>query len=136
MMMHHKQRGLTLIEIMVTVAILGILAMLVIPSYSKYIREARRSEAMSTLMNMQMAEEKYRANNSTYGDLDDVWAGVTATNGGWYNLAIAGNTATAYTITATAQNDQRNDTEEGGSCTTLTITVNGIAVTKAPSACW
>lgn len=130
------QKGFTLMELMIVVAIVGILAMIALPSYQKYIMRSRRSTAISTLLSIQMAEEKHRANNTAYGTLTDVWGGVTATEDGFYALSISGNSGTGYTITATAQNGQQTDAEGGVGCGALTLTVNGTATTRTPADCW
>jgi len=61
---------------------------------------------------------------------------VTASENGHYNLAISNVGATTYTIAATAQGDQANDTDEGTACPALTLAVNGLAETKTPADCW
>lgn len=115
--------GLTLIELLVAVAILGILASIALPSYQSYVRKSRRADAFVTLSRIQLAEEKWRANNATYGTLSNI--GVSATSDqGYYSLSI-GNapTATSYVATATAASGSSQASDTG--CTSITITVNG-----------
>jgi type IV pilus assembly protein PilE len=114
---------------MITVAVIAILATIAYPSYTQYMRQARRAEAKSMLQEIQLLQEKWRANNNTYGSL---------TNLGWtktlahYTIAISNTSGSTYTITATASGDQANDTKGGTSCTPLTLTQS----TKTPAACW
>lgn len=64
---HGVSRGFTLIELMITVAIVGILAAMAFPFYQEHINKARRSEAMSALTNAAAAYERFRAaGNFTY----------------------------------------------------------------------
>lgn len=128
--------GFTLIELMIVLVIMGILASIAFPAYQHWVRKSRRSEGINTLMNMQLAQERHRSNNTTYGTLADVWNGVTSSANNHYSLAISNNTATGYTLTATGVGGQSADTEEGTACSVLALTVNGTATTKAPAVCW
>lgn len=128
--------GFTLIEIMVTLAIVAIVAVLSVSLYSSQIRTSRRADGLDTINSISLAEEKYRTNNVSYGSLAQVWGGVTSTTGGYYTLSITNTSATGYTITATAVGNQANDTQDGVSCTPLVLTVSSGTVTKTPTACW
>ncbi len=131
-----KMRGLTLIELMVVVVIVGIIATVAMSSYRSYVKRARRMDGVAVLSAMMLSEERYRANNLLYGTLAQAWAGVTSSPEGYYSLAITSITATGYIITATARANQATDTANGTSCGSLTLTVSGGVITRAPASCW
>lgn len=97
-------RGFTLLEVMVTVAVLGIVAALALPSFFDSIRKGRRSEAITALGQVQQAQERWRANRSTYTKrlVDDLKL-ETRTPSGYYDLRIEDDAdGSRYTATATA----------------------------------
>ena len=59
-------RGFTLIEVMITVAIVAILAAVAVPSYIEYVRRGKISEATSSLSELRLRAEKFFADNRTY----------------------------------------------------------------------
>ncbi len=128
--------GFTLIELMITCAIIGILMLIAITLYTSQVRKGRRTDALNTLFSISLAEERYRSNNTTYGTLAQVWGGVTTSPGGFYTVSISNISATAYTLTAVAQGDQTNDTDSGTNCTTLTLGLSAGTITKTPANCW
>lgn len=133
------QSGFTLIEVMVVVAIIGILTAIAYPAYKKFIYKGRRSEGTALLQAAQLGQEKYRINHSTYAsDFSDTAftrvcpsSGACTSPGGYYSLTATGN-ASGYTLTVTALGDQANDSV----CTTITLTQDASDVTYTPSACW
>ena len=64
------KRGFTLIELMIVVAILGILASIAVPLYSGYIRGAKRQEAKSNLQTIRLLQEQFYADNKLYVEGD------------------------------------------------------------------
>lgn len=150
--MSRKQYGFTLIELMIVVAIIGILAAIAIPSYQDYIRKSRRTDATVAISKIQQAQEKWRANNTSYTvdvstnglNVTSLTTATTATSdtltskfGGndYYNIKINGTGSTGYVITATPQGSQANDKVGATTCTLLMTVSNGNA-TGSPAECW
>jgi len=123
-----RQNGFTLIELMITVAIIGILAGIAYPSYTQYMIQARRTDAQSDMLKIQLGMEKWRANNNSY-TTSLANAGFTDNNA-YYSYSITGTTASAYTINAAAQGAQSTG---DAACTPLTLDQSG---GKGPADCW
>jgi len=126
----------SLIEVISVLVISSILVIIAIPSYHSYARKSRRTEGIHSIYALRLAEEKYRAINSTYGTLAQVQslAGVPLSN--HYTCSITNNDASGYLITATALGDQANDTANGTACNILQFELNNTAETKTPAICW
>lgn len=120
-----KPSGFTLIELMIVVAIIGLLSAIAYPSYTDYVTETRRADGMSALSGFANAMERYYTTNGTYrgaidGDTsdDDTSAAPPATlypssvplTGGtvYYNITAATN-ATQYLMMATPTGVQAGD---------------------------
>jgi len=86
-----KQNGFTLMEVMITLLIVGILMSFALPSYNNYVVRANRTEAMNGLLNIMRAQENFFANEFTYTtDLTNLNFNTTqATYSGIYNITAA-----------------------------------------------
>ena len=120
-----RQRGFTLMELMIVIAIVGILAMVAFPSYQSYVLKSNRQNAQTELMKLKMAQENYRLGNASYGSATQI--GVPTSD--HFTYTVANVTATTYTLTATAKSAQTSDT----GCTVLTLDQS---MNRAPAACW
>ena len=145
-----KSKGFTLLELMIVVAIIGIIAALGYPSYQEQVAKTRRADCGGALVGLANAMERFYSVNSTY-----LGAGVSAANTGApaatlysstcpvdggtpsYNLSISAATASTYTLQAVPTGPQTGDR-----CGTLTLSNTGVKnVSGAESgvtweACW
>jgi type IV pilus assembly protein PilE len=92
------RQGFTLIELMITVAIVAILAAVALPSYTQYVQRGKIAEATSSLSELRLRAEKFFADNRTYVGFNKV---ITGARYFTYDCPTAGVTATAFTCEAT-----------------------------------
>ncbi|MEL0617763.1 type IV pilin protein [Cobetia marina] len=134
-----SQGGFGLMELMIAVAIIGILAAIAYPSYQDQVERSRRTDAITSLLALAQTQERIMATCGEYAtasvttatDCDDALGlggdGIglgqadTASEESFYTLAVAGD-ADSYTLTATATGSQANDED----CATFTLTELGI----------
>jgi type IV pilus assembly protein PilE len=84
-------RGVTLIELLIVIAIAGILASIAYPVYTDSLRKSRRSDAVTSLLEVQLEQERYRADHHRYAErLSELgWpADEAASHEGYYRLAL------------------------------------------------
>ena len=119
--MKHSSRGFTLIEMMIVVAIIGILAAIAYPSYDEYVKRGNRTEGQAFLSDVAARQERYFSQNNAYiTDVANIAKlGVTANSPtGKYSIVLAGGGG-GYTLTA---NNQFSDAK----CATLTLNALGV----------
>lgn len=103
--------GFTLLEMLMVLALVGLLATLALPSYQSALQKGRRADAMMSLLQLQLRQEQWRANHPGYGRLGDVWSGDRSLEG-FYTLHIGTRAdGAAYRATARPKADgpQRGD---------------------------
>ena len=117
---HRKACGFTLIELMITVSVAGVLSSVAYPSFMGQVQKVRRTDAVVAMMQVQWAQERWRSNNAAYGSLADI--GMNATSpAGYYTLQVSGSGSSGYDVTATATGAQARD----ASCAHLKLSMQG-----------
>ncbi|MFV3369284.1 type IV pilin protein [Pseudomonas sp. NY15435] len=131
-----RERGFTLIELMITVVIVAILAAIAFPSYQRYVLRSHRVEGQALLSEAAARQERYYSQNNAYASTAAALNMTSYVNGlQYYSLAISNVTATGYTLTATATGAQAKDTQ----CSTLTLDqagTRGNTGTGTGTSCW
>ncbi len=146
------QRGFTLVELIIVVAIVAILAAVALPGYQSQVAETKRSEAQVALQSIAIALETYYRKNLTYvgptfyannadrGNLAQTdiypqylpkdYSGADYATKASYQLSFTTQTANTYTVVATAQGGQASADSD---CATLTLNHLGVV---SPAGCW
>lgn len=129
-----RELGFSLIELMVVVAVVGILAAIALPSYRDHIKKSKRAEAQAYMMAVAARQQQFLVDTRAYGKLADLIAGlpIPSSVSSAYDITMPdpSGTSPAFTLTATPKTDQASD-----KCGTMTINQTG-AKTAATSGCW
>lgn len=134
--MQKKTAGFSLVELMVAVAVVGILVGIAYPSYLENVRQTRRTDAQVALLALANAMERYYTENYTYAGAALGAGGIFPSeapldgNDKYYDLSITAADATSFTIGAAPKNGQAGDR-----CGTMTLTSVG-ARGAAAGDCW
>ena len=134
--LRNNQRGVTLMELLIVVVIIGMLSVLAYPNYQQYSARAKRTEAKAALLQIATNQERFYLQNNTYTTDMTTLGFATATNHltdtGSYRVTVTAADANDFTATATYQMGG----DEENRCNSFTIDGRGTKTSEPYTACW
>ncbi len=130
-------RGITLIELMIVVVIIGILASIAYPSYRAQVMKTHRADGQATLMQVSQQLERCYTRFSRYNDPNCAVVFPVTSPDGYYSVTAPTLTAAVFTLDAAPQGGQTED----GKCGALLLTSTGVqgslgSSTNDTNGCW
>jgi len=126
-----RQRGVTLLELMTVVMIIGTLAAIAIPSYRSYLMRSQRSDATAALLRVAQAQEKFYLQNNRYATNAELGLGppaglgIVRTEHQFYTVALGAVADTTLSFLATATPVAGGPQAKDVACATFTIDQQG-----------
>ncbi|CAH1528165.1 Type IV pilus biogenesis protein PilE [Vibrio owensii] len=134
---NRRLRGMTLVELLIAVVIVGIIAAIAYPSYSNHAITAHRTVALSDISRIQLElETTYNGGYDWNGIISGGSCTICDSDADRFSFSIASSATAAYIITATAKSDRGQDGDScfpSGQDKKITLTSTNI---ESPSACW
>lgn len=134
--MRRYMRGVTLMELMIVVVVIGILTAIAYPSYRQYAAKAKRNEAKAALLQIATLQERHYLQNATYtADMTKLGFPVSdnfLTDSESYIVDVTAASASAFSATATYQKGDA----EAGKCATFSIDGAGQKTSTPFADCW
>lgn len=124
-----RAAGFTLVELLCVLALAGIVTALAVPGYRHALHKARRCDATLALMQLQLAQERHRADHGRYGTLPELGRSDRSA-AGHYHLVIASADERAFEALAIATGAQAGDAD----CRRMALRVDGPSVVQASGA--
>lgn len=134
--MYRKMRGITLVELMIVVVVLGILAAVAYPNYRDFASRAKRNEAKAALLQIATNQERFYLNNNTYtDDMTNLGFNVSddfVTDSSSYTIDVVAADANNFSATATYTKADN----EAGKCQVFQIDGRGARTSTPYTDCW
>ena len=134
--MRKYMRGITLLELMIVVVIIGILTAIAYPNYREYVTRAKRTEAKAALLQIATNQERFYLQNNTYTtnmtNLGFPVAGAFLSDSDSYIINVGAADANDFTATATFQLGG----DEAAKCLTFQIDGRGAKTSAPDTNCW
>lgn len=125
--------GVTLMELMIVVVIVGILAAIAYPNYREFAARARRTEARALLLEISANQERFYLQNNRYGTMGELGYGdPMITEGGTYSVTVNGPDANNFDAVATYQLGGA----EAAKCLTFSLDGRGTKSSTPETDCW
>lgn len=129
-------RGVTFVELMIVIVIIGIMASIAYPQYREFVARAKRAEAKAALLKLAQNQERFYLTNSTFTK-DMTKLGFSGDSGvitdsGTYSVSVTAADASNFTAVAT----YRNDDDEKNKCLTFSITGADLRESTPDTNCW
>jgi type IV pilus assembly protein PilE len=118
-------QGMTLVELIIVIAIVSILATVAVPSMMNQIREARRSEGATHLLQLTLQQQAFRLTHLTYAKTDD----LSLPSNKHFRYFVSKSSATEYVLVAEALGEQKKDS----ACKKMSIDQS---MRKTPASCF
>ncbi|MGI9235005.1 MAG: type IV pilin protein [Woeseiaceae bacterium] len=134
MQMRKYMRGVTLMELMIVVVIIGVLTAIAFPNYREFVARAKRAEAKAALLKIATNQEKFYLQNQRFGSLAELGYTSNQSETGAYTLTVTQNPS--WAVNFRAQADYNADDNEGTKCSWFRIDGGAVKTSSPYTDCW